>query len=116
MNIEEYGFERADLVVANAVNAYLKQLTPETRKETLTQIIRQDGTETVIEADQLATLIESAKAAAVIGSEEWKDGGDPLMKKTLDFIQEALPSVNSKEYVKALPREFLQFIKDLTME
>lgn len=29
MNIEKYGFERSDLVVVMAVNAYLKNLTPE---------------------------------------------------------------------------------------
>jgi len=29
MNIEEYGFERSDLVVVTAVNAYLKKLTPD---------------------------------------------------------------------------------------
>ncbi len=38
MNIEEYGFERSDLVVVTAVNAYLKNLTPEARRETLSEI------------------------------------------------------------------------------
>ena len=35
MNIEKYGCERSDLVVVTAVNAYLKKLTPEARRETL---------------------------------------------------------------------------------
>ena len=33
MNIEEYGFARNDLLVVTAVNAYLKKLTQEARRE-----------------------------------------------------------------------------------
>ena len=40
MNIEEYEFERSDLVVVTAVNAYLKNLTPEARRETLGEIVK----------------------------------------------------------------------------
>lgn len=61
-NIEEYGFERSDLVVATAVNAYLKNMTTEARKETLEGLARQDGAETVINAQALTQLIESSKA------------------------------------------------------
>ena len=43
MNIEKYGFERSDLVVVTAVNAYLKKLTPEARRETLSEIVKQGG-------------------------------------------------------------------------
>ena len=43
MYIEKYGFERSDLVVVTAVNAYLRNLTPEARKETLAEIVKQDG-------------------------------------------------------------------------
>ena len=39
MNIEKYGFERLDLVVVTAVNAYLKNLTPEARGKTLSEIV-----------------------------------------------------------------------------
>ena len=39
MNIEKYRFERSDLVVATAVNGYLKNLTTEARKETLVRLI-----------------------------------------------------------------------------
>lgn len=69
MNIENYRFERSDLVVATEVNSYLKNLTPEARKETLENIVREDGAETVINGPALATLIESAKSAAMIGSD-----------------------------------------------
>ena len=111
-NIEEYGFERSDLVVATAVKSYLKNLSTEARKETLKGIMRQEGAEIVMDGPALTRLIESAKAMAMIGTEAWKDGGDPLMKKTLTFIRETLPAVNSEEYAKNPPREFLQFLED----
>ena len=60
--IEDYGFEQSDLVVATAVNGYLKNLTPAARKETLEGIVRQDGAETVIDGPLLTQLIENAKA------------------------------------------------------
>ena len=71
MDIEKYGFERSDLVVVTAVNAYLKNLTPEARTETLSEIVKQDG---VIDGPALAALIENAKAAAMISSEAWQPG------------------------------------------
>jgi len=111
-NIEEYGFERSDLVVATAVNAYLKNMTTEARKETLEGLVRQDGAETVINAQALTQLFESSKAMAMISVQAWKDGGDPLMKKTLTFIQEQLPAVNGKEYAKNPPEKFLRFLED----
>ena len=112
MNIEEYGFDRNDLLVVTAVNAYLKKLTPEARRETLSEIVKQDG---VIGGPALAALIESAKAAAMISSEEWQPGkGD--YQKTLTFIQEHLPALNGKEYVKKMPEKFLQFIVDCAAE
>lgn len=116
MNIENYGFEQSDLLVATAVNSYLKNLTPEARKETLSSIVKQNGVETVINGKKLATLIENAKAAAMISSEAWKDGGDPLMKKTLSFIRETLPAIDGAEYVNTPPEEFLRFIEDWTKE
>ena len=110
-NIEEYGFERSDLVVATAVKSYLKNLSTEARKETLERIVRQDGTETVIDGPALSELIESAKAAAMISSQAWKPGeGD--YQKALAFIRETLPAVNSEEYAKNPPREFLHFLED----
>ena len=39
-NIEDYGFDRSDLIIATAVNSYLKNLTPEASKETITGIVR----------------------------------------------------------------------------
>ena len=112
MNIEEYGFERSDLVVVTAVNAYLKNLTPEARRETLAEIDKQDG---VIDGQALAELIENAKAAAMISSEEWQPGeGD--YQKALSFIQEQLPAVDGKKYVKHVPEKFLRFIADCAAE
>ncbi len=116
MNIENYRVERFDLMVATAVNSYLKGLTPEARKETLAGIVREDGAETVIDGPALAALIENAKAAAMVSSEEWKKGGDLLMKKTRSFIRETLPMIEGAEYVKAPPEEFLRFIEDWTKE
>lgn len=115
-NIEDYGFDRSDLVIATAVNSYLKKLTPEAREETLAGIIRQDGAMTRINGERAAALIENAKAAAMIGSEGWKDGGDPLMIKTLAYIREQLPAVNAEEYIKKQPKKFLQFIEDWTKQ
>lgn len=109
MNIEEYGFDRADLVVVTAVNAYLKNLTPEARSTTLAEVVKRNGAVTVIDGDKLTTLIESAKAAAMIGTETWQDGeGD--YQKTLDFIRETLPTVDSRKY--ATDERFLRFIED----
>ena len=65
-NIEDYGFDHSDLIIATSVNSYLKNLTPEERREALDRIARQEGAETVINGPALATLIESAKAAAMI--------------------------------------------------
>ena len=108
MNIEKYGFERSDLVVVTAVNAYLKNLTPEARTETLSEIVKQDC---VIDGPALAALIENAKAAAMISSEAWQPGeGD--YQKALSFIQEQLPAVDGKKYVAGMPKKFIQYIKD----
>ena len=112
MDIEKYGFERTDLLVVTAVNAYLRNLTPEARKETLAEIVKQDG---VIEGPALAALIESAKTAAMISSEAWQPGeGD--YQKTLAFIREQLPAVDGAEYVKKMPEKFLRFITDCATE
>ena len=116
MNIEKYRFERSDLVVATAVNGYLKNLTTEARKETLVRLICQDSLENVINGEKLAILIESAKAAAMTSSEVWENGDDPIFNKTLTFIREVLPGVDGAEYVKAPPEEFLRFIEDWTKE
>jgi hypothetical protein len=36
-NIEDYGFDRSDLIIATAVNSYLKNLTPEARRKALAE-------------------------------------------------------------------------------
>ena len=112
MNIEEYGFDRNDLLVVTAVNAYLKKLTPEARREALSELVKQDG---VIGGPALAALIESAKAAAMISLEEWKPG-EGNYQRALSFIQEHLPALEGKEYVKKMPEKFLQFIVDCAAE
>ena len=112
MDIEKYGFERSDLVVVTAVNAYLKNLTPEARTETLAEIVKQDG---VIDGPALADLIENAKAAALISAEAWQPGeGD--YQRALSFIQEQLHEVGGKKYVKHVPEKFLRFIADCAAE
>ena len=112
MNIEEYGFDRNDLLVVTAVNAYLKKLTPEARRETLSEIVKQDG---VIDGPALADLIENAKGAALISAEAWQPGeGD--YQRALSFIQEQLPEVDGKKYVKHVPEKFLRFIADCAAE
>ena len=84
MDIEKYGFERTDLLVVTAVNAYLKKLKPEVKRETLSEIVKKDG---VIDGPALTALIESAKTAAMI-------------------------SLDGNEYMKNPPKEFLRFIED----
>ena len=113
MNIEKYGFDRDGLVVATAVNSYLKGLTPEARSTTLAGIVTHDGTETVVNGEKLITLIEAAKAAAMIGSEAWRDG-EGIYQKTLDFIRTTLPAVDGKKYVS--DEQFLWFIQDWSAE
>ena len=108
MNIEEYGFDRNDLLVVTAVNAYLKKLTPEARRETLSEIVKQDG---VIGGPALAALIENAKAAAMISAEGWQPGeGD--YQRAISFIRDQFPAMDGKEYVKKMPEKFLRFIED----
>ena len=114
-NIEDYGFDRSDLVIATAVNSYLKKLTPEAREETLEEIVKQEGARTEIDGERLAALTENAKAAAMIGSQDWKDG-EGVYQKTLAFIREQLPAVDVKEYVKDPSEPFLRFIEDWTKE
>jgi hypothetical protein len=116
MNIERFGFEQTDLVVVTAVNAYLKKLTPGLRKEMLKSIVISDGVKTLIDGAHLADLIENSKTAAMIGSVEWKDCGDPLMKKTLDFIHEILSTIDGKKYVKDSHNKFLKFIVSCAAE
>jgi len=111
MNIEKYGFDRDGLVVATAVNSYLKNMTPEARKETLTEIVSRDGNETVVDGPALAALIDAAKAVAMIGSEEWQDG-EGIYQKALNFIRESLPAVDGSKYVAGMPESFLRFIQD----
>ena len=113
MNIEKYGFDRDGLVVATAVNSYLKGLTPEARSTTLAESVKQDGAESVVNGEKLITLIENAKATAMIGSEAWRDG-DGIYQKTLDFIRATLPTVDGKKYVA--DEQFLRFIQDWAME
>ena len=109
MNIEEYGCDRVDLVVVTAVNAYLKNLTPEARRTTLAEVVKRNGAETVIDAEKLTTLIENAKAAAMISAGAWQNGeGD--YQKAIDFIRETLPAVDAKKY--ATDERFLRFIED----
>jgi len=84
--------------------------------ETTGSIVRQDGATTLINGESVAALIENAKAMAMIGSEGWKDGGDPLMKRTLEFIREQLPTVDGEEYIKKQPEKFLRFIEDWTRQ
>ena len=111
-NIEDYGFDRSELIIATAVNSYLKNLTPEARRKALAGIVRQEGVETVVNGSALATLIESAKAAAMIGSQDWEDGDDLFAKRTLEYIRDQLPALDGKEYMKNPPKEFLRFIED----
>lgn len=109
MNIEEYGFDRADLVVATAVHAYLKNLTPAARRTTLAEVVKRNSAETVIDAEKLTTLIESAKAAAMISAGAWPDGeGD--YQRSLNFIRETLPTVDARKYIE--DKRFLCFIED----
>ena len=108
MDIEKYGFDRTDLLVVTAVNAYLKKLKPEARKETLAKIVKQDR---VIDGQALVDLIEDAKAAAMISAKAWQPG-DGDYQRALSFIQEQLPEVDGAEYVKKMPEKFLQFIED----
>lgn len=116
MNINEYSFERTDLVVVTAIKAYLKCLTPETRKEMLNSIVVADGEETMIDGTCLADLIENARSAAMKGFEKWKDYDDPLMKKALDFIRETLSTIDGKEFAKNVNNKLLDFIEDCTAE
>jgi hypothetical protein len=109
MNIEKYGFDRNDLIVATVVNVFLRNMTPEARKETLAEIVKWDGSEIVINGPALAALIENAKAAAMIGFERWQDG-EGIYQKALDFIRESLPAVDGKKYVT--DERFLRFIQD----
>lgn len=111
--MEKYGFDRDGLVVATAVNAYLKNLMPAARAEVLKKLIRQDGVETVVDGPALIKLIENARASAAISAENWKPGeGD--YQKALTLIREQLPAADGKRY--AHDERFLRFVEDLAEE
>lgn len=108
MNFEDYTFNRNELVVATAVNAYLKNLTPEAREDTLAGGVN-GGT---VNKEKLAALIKHAKAAAMISTEAWKDGeGD--YQKALTFIRDTLPTVDSQKFADQMPEEFGRFLFSL---
>ena len=74
-----------------------------------------DRTDLLVVTAALADLIENAKAAALISAEAWQPGeGD--YQRALSFIQEQLPEVDGKKYVKHVPEKFLRFIADCAAE
>ena len=115
MNLVRYKFDKKDLIVATAVNGYLKKMKPDAREKVLAGIVKEEGAETLINGPALATLIENAKAVMMVTSEDWQEGDD-IYQKALFFIQEQLPAVNGKKYVASDPEEFLRFIRDWTKE
>ncbi len=115
MNLDRYKFDKEDLIVAAAVNGYLKKMKPEAREKVLAGIVSREGSETVINGPALATLIENAKASAMVTSVDWQEGDD-IYQKALFFIQEQLPTVDGKKYVAGDPEELLRFIRDWTKE
>ena len=115
VNIMNYKLERKDLLVATAIDAYLKNMIPEARKEQLGRIIHKVGEANVIEGEELATLIESAKAAAMIGTEAFGDGED-IYQKSIEYIRSTLPTIDGREYVKDIPRELARFLWDWAQE
>ena len=115
MNLDRYKFDKEDLIVAAAVNGYLKKMKPEAREKVLAGIVSREGSETVINGPALATLIENAKVATMVTSEDWQEGDD-IYQKALSFIREQLPAVDGKKYVAKDPKEFLRFIRDWAKE
>ena len=111
MDLEKYSFSRNDLVVAAAIDSYLRALTSEARREMMAGIVHRGDGETVIDGKGLAALIENAKAAAMISSEAWRPGeGD--YQKSVEYIREQLPAVDGQKYVENMPERFARFIQD----
>ena len=114
ISVEDYGFTVPDLIVAAIVKFYLQQLRPEVLRETMNDLVKEEGTEFVIEHEKLATVIDSAKFLAVVGMEQvgTEDADDFFRRSVVRFREETLPQLSGAKYIKTMQEVFDAFITD----
>lgn len=114
ISVEDYGFTVPDLIVAAIVKFYLQQLRPEALRETMNDLMKEEGTVFVIDHERLAAVIDSAKFLAVGGMKQvgTEDADDFFRRSVVRFREETLPHLSGSEYIKTLPEGFEGFIID----
>ena len=70
ISVEDYEFKVPDRIVAAIAKSYLQQVRPEALRETMNDLVKEEGTIFVIDHEKLATVIDSAKFLAVVGMEQ----------------------------------------------
>ena len=114
ISVEDYEFKVPDRIVAAIAKSYLQQLRPEALRETMNDLVKEEGTEFVIDHEKLATVIDSAKFLAIVGMEEvgTEDADDFFRRSVVRFREETLPQLSGPEYIKTMPEAFEAFIVD----
>ena len=114
ISVEDYEFKVPDRIVAAIAKSYLQQLRPEALRETMNDLVKEEGTEFVIDHEKLASVIDSAKFLAVVGMEQvgTEDADDFFRRSVVRFREETLPHLSGSEYIKTMPVAFDDFIVD----
>lgn len=114
ISVEDYGFAVPDRIVAAIVKFYLQQLRPEALRETMNDLMKEEGTVFVIDHEKLATVIDSAKFLAVVGMEQvgTEDADDFFRRSVVRFREETMPHLSGSEYIKTMPVAFDEYIVD----
>lgn len=114
ISVEDYGFAVSDCIVAAIVKFYLQQLRPEALRETMNDLVKEEGTIFVIDHEKLASVIDSAKFLAVVGMEQvgTEDADDFFRRSVVRFREVTLPHLSGSEYIKTIPVVFDDFITD----
>ena len=114
ISVEDYEFKVPDRIVAAIAKSYLQQLRPEALRETMNDLVKEEGTIFVIDHEKLASVIDSAKFLAVVGMEQvvTEDADDFFRRSVVRFREVTLPHLSGSEYIKTMPVAFDDFIVD----
>lgn len=114
--IHEFRFQIVDVIVAGIVKSYILQMPTDAAREELRRLINPSTGEVAqeqrISVDNLAVLIEKAKAAACIAALEWKaQKEERLLKATIDFLRDFLPTLDAREYAKSISKMMVETLE-----
>ena len=112
----EFKVQIEDVIVAGIVKSYILHMPADAAREELRRVINPNIGEATqeqrISVDDLAVLIEKAKAAAVIAALEWKaQKGERLLKATIDFLRDFLPTLDAREYAKSISKMMVETLE-----